>query len=155
MVKTEKRKPHLNFRKVWEDNDMSEIVIRAHDEDNTFVIRVYAGHEQIKEVFAQLDAFKKQIHGGIIDVTFGSFGPEYAYGAFLGRFHFASDQRGLILISLRMQSTYFDFGRKNVASEAEMYLTTEPALLDDFIRSFSHLDEGNNTESELECVERS
>jgi hypothetical protein len=146
--------PFLSFQKIWEDNDIIELVVTVHDGKSTFSINVYAGHDQVKEVFDKLEVFKSQIRGGLIDVAFGEFGPEFAYGAFHARLHFANDQRGRILISLRMQSTFFDFGQKNVASEAEMYLVTEPGLLDDFIRSFSHLDEGSRTKAELECVGR-
>ncbi len=48
---------------------------------------------------------------------------------------------------------FFDFGHKNIASEAGLYLVTEPGLLDDFIRDFSHLDEEIGTERQLECID--
>jgi hypothetical protein len=153
-IKTAQEKPYLWLKKVWADDDIIELVILANDGGNTFSINVYAGHAEVKELYGKLNTFRTQIHGGIIDVTLGSFGPEYAYGAFQGRFHFARNQRGRVLVSLQMQSTFFDFGQKNVASECKMYLVTEPGLLDDFIRSFSHLDENVGTECRLECVDR-
>lgn len=47
-----------------------------------FANRVYVGFRALADTIADLDAFRTQIHGGILDVRFGEFGCEYANGAF-------------------------------------------------------------------------
>ena len=91
--------------------------------------------------------------GGLCDIKLGGFGQETAYGGFDARFHYANNANGKILITVNMQSDYFDFGIKKVASEAKMYLITEPGLLDNFIHHLSSL-ENKNEKIELECVEK-
>jgi hypothetical protein len=52
-----------------------------------------------------------------------------------------------------MQSDYSDFGRKNVASEATLYLISEPSLLDNFIQALRALSDGNCLDVELEAID--
>jgi hypothetical protein len=97
-----------------------------------------------------LEIFKDQIYGGIYDLEFGSFGPEYASGAFHARLQF--QDRGKIFISIKAQSKYEDFGKKNIASEATLYLVTEPSMLDNFIVSLKTLNNGNADSAHLEIA---
>lgn len=130
----------ISFLRMWADDDMVELRIEANDGTSTFGIMVYAGHQLLKDTVAGLDRFRHHVHGGIYDLRFGEFGPEYAAGAFHARLHFQSP--GNLYITIAAQSEYFDFGNKHVATESTLYMTTEPALLDDFIRALKALSDG-------------
>ncbi len=67
------------------------------------------------------------------------------------RLHFHDP--GRLLVSVSMQSEYSDFGKKNVASEAKLYLISEPALLDSFAHSLRALSNSHRIDAELEGVD--
>ena len=108
------------------------------------------GHQDLADVIAGLNSFKNEVHGGIYDFHLGSFGPEYAGGAFHARLHFQS--RGKIFVTARGQSEFQDFGIKTVANEATLYLQTEPALLDNFIAELGALRAGKREDANLEGI---
>jgi hypothetical protein len=143
--------PKLAFRKIWQDDDMVELRIEACDGSSTFSNKVYVGHQNLRDVIVELNRFKDQIYGGLYELRFGEFGPEYASGAFHARLHF--HDRGKVLISVHMQSEYSDFGRKNVASEANLYVISEPSLLDSFIQSLRAISGGHREDAELEGID--
>ena len=140
----------LEFTKVWIDDDMMELSIVVCDGTSTFANKVYVGHQFLREAIVELHAFKGKVYGGIHDLRFGEFGPEYGAGAFHARMHF--HERGKLLLTVTMQSRYFDFGKKNVSSEATLYLISEPALLDNFIQSLQAVSEGQHTTAEVEGI---
>jgi hypothetical protein len=140
----------INFENIWHDEDMYELKISSSDGVSTFVHDVYVGYSTFDETIAGLESFKSQIYGGIYDLKFGSFGPEYASGAFHARFQF--QKLGKIHITIKCQSDFQDFGKKNVASEASLYLVTEPSLLDNFIRSIKSLNNGKSKNAYLEII---
>ena len=144
-------KPKLGFTKIWQDDDMMELRIHACDGTSTFSNKVYVGHQNLRNVIRELNTFKDHIYGGIYDLRFGEFGPEYASGALHARLQF--HDRGKLLISAYMQSDYSDFGQKNVASEANLYLISEPSLLDNFIQALRALSDGNCVDVELDAVD--
>jgi len=80
----------------------------------------------------------------------GHFGHEFANGGFHARFHFHGV--GQLLISTYQQSEFEDFSKNKVASEAKMYLKTEPVLLDNFILELKLLNSGINNEATLFCI---
>ena len=129
---------------------MVELSIEACDGTSTFSNKVYVGHQNLRDVIASLSKVKEQICGGLYELRLGEFGPEYASGAFHARLHF---HRGKILISVHLQSEYSDFGRKNVASEANLYVISEPSLLDSFIQSLRAISEGHREDAELEGID--
>ena len=143
-------KPSICFKNIWFDDDMVELSIIANDGNSKFENKVYVGYQQLKDTSQSLNTFKRQVCGGILNLEFGAFGPEYASGAFYAHLHF--QERGKIYISVKMQSEFFDFGKKNIASEASLYLISEPALLDNFINKFKSLKDIGNS-AILECVE--
>lgn len=49
--------------------------------DAGFAINAYVGRIDFREVLENLRRFAKQIYGGLCEVRFGEFGPEYANGA--------------------------------------------------------------------------
>lgn len=140
----------IKFENIWHDEDMYEFRISSSDGIATFVHNVYVGYGAFDETISGLDVFKNQIHGGIYDLEFGSFGPEYASGAFHARLQF--QDRGKIFISIKAQSGYEDFGKKNVASEAMLYLVIEPSMLDNFIVKLKTLNNGNADSAHLEIA---
>lgn len=86
---------------------MMELRIHACDGTSTFSNKVYVGHQNLRNVVRELNTFKDHIYGGIYDLRFGDFGPEYASGALHARLQF--HDRGKLLISAHMQSDYSDF----------------------------------------------
>jgi hypothetical protein len=143
-------KSGIKFENIWHDEDMYELRISSSDGISTFVHDVYVGYGTFDETISGLDIFKNQIHGGIYDLEFGSFGPEYASGAFHARLQF--QDKGKIYISIKSQSEFEDFGKKNIASEATLYLVTEPSMLDNFIVSLKTLNNGNADSANLEIA---
>jgi len=140
----------IRIRKVWFDDDVVELQIDVSDGTSSFSNRVYVGHGQLAETVTQLDAFRGHLYGGLIDVRFGEFGPEYANGAFHGRFHFPKP--GRLFITSRQESDHSDFGKKTVASCATLYLQSEPGLLDRFVGELKSLSSRTRDDASLEAV---
>jgi hypothetical protein len=141
--------PGIHLNKVWFDNDVVQLRIESSDGASLFANEVYAAHD-LNGLVEGLSTFKHQVHGGIYDVALGSFGPELAGGAFHARLHFQS--RGKIFVTVRGQSDFQEFGIKTVASEATLYLRTEPALLDNFIAELDALRSGKRDDAHLEAT---
>lgn len=99
-----------------------------------------------------LETFKDHVHGGIYDLRFGEFGPEFGSGAFHARLHF--QKLGRIFITAKAQSDFSDFGLKQVASEATLYLVSLPSQLDDFIRALRAVSKGQRDDAEFEAETR-
>jgi hypothetical protein len=123
--------PGIRITRVWSDDDMLEVAIEVADRMSRFVNRVYVGYRDLADTIDKLEEFKAHVHGGLIDVRFGEFGPEYGGGAFHARLHFL--EPGRLFITCRQESNFSPFGKKTVASCATIYLCSEPALLDRFI----------------------
>jgi hypothetical protein len=140
----------IRIARIWSDDDMVEFQIEVADDMSRFANRVYVGFRDLADTIVNLDAFKTQIYGGLLDVRFGEFGCEYANGAFHARFHFAKP--GRLFITCRQESDFTEFGKKTVASCATMYLCSEPALLDRFIDEFKRLPTTTDGEARLEAV---
>jgi hypothetical protein len=143
-------KPSISFAKIWFDDDLVELKIQVSNGHSVFVNEVYVGHQQLADTVVDLDRFKNHVHGGIFDMAFGAFGPEYAHGAFHARLHF--QQRGILFVTAKSQSDFVDFGKKNVASEATLYLRSEPALLDNFIDELRQMSGGKRGEAQLAAI---
>lgn len=143
-------KPGISFTKIWFDDDIVELRIQVSDGQSTFVNEVYVGHQQLTDLVVDLNRFRTHVHGGIYDMAFGSFGPEYAHGALHARLHFQG--RGILFVTVKSQTDFRDFGKKNVASEATLYLRTEPALLDNFIEALKGLSDGKREDAALETI---
>jgi len=141
-------KPGITFEKIWFDDDIVELRISSSDGTSLFANKVYAAHQVIDDLIVGLNTFKDQVYGGIYDIRFGEFGPEYASGAFQARLHF--QDRGKIYVTVNAQSEFEDFGRNNVASEATLYLISEPALLNNCIAELRALKSGERNDARLE-----
>jgi len=127
----------IRISRVWSDHDVVELSVEVSDGISSFSNRAYVGRLALGQIASNLEGFKNQIHGGILDVRVGEFGPEYASGAFHGRFHFTG--AGRLHITCEQESDFTEFGKKNVASRATMYLRSEPALLDRFVEEMRAL----------------
>jgi hypothetical protein len=138
----------IAFEKIWFDNDMVELCIHSSDGMSFFANKVYAAHQTIDDLIGGLDTFKNQVYGGIYDILLGQFGPEYASGAFQARLHF--QDRGKIYVTVNALSEFEKFGIKNVASEAVLYIISEPALLDNFITELKEIKVGRRNDARLE-----
>lgn len=139
-------KPILHFKKIWSDEDLVELEIRVSNGDSSFSNKAYVGHEELKKVAGELNAFRLQVHGGIYDLDLGWFGPEYANGAFLARFHF---HNGKVYISTQQESEFFDFSKTKVSNRANMHLITVAGALDEFVKSWQALSVGKVQEASL------
>jgi hypothetical protein len=140
----------IRFRKVWFDDDMVELQIDVSDGVSSFSNRVYVGHGHLADTVAQLDGFSGLLYGGLFDLRFGEFGPEYANGAFHARLHFPKP--GRLHITSRQESDYSDFAKKTVASCATLYLQSEPVLLDRFVAELKGVSSRTRDDAWLEAV---
>lgn len=140
----------IHLTKVWFDNDVVELRIDVSDGNSLFSNQVYVGYSMLANVTAELDVFKDHVYGGVLDIRLGEFGPEYANGAFYARLHFAKP--GKLYITCRQQSEFKDFSLTKAASEATLYLETEPALLDNFISDLRSLYTGQCEKASLEVI---
>jgi hypothetical protein len=135
--------------KTMSDEDMVGLSISVFDGRSLFTNEVYVGHRQLKEAVAGLHRFKDQVRGGIYDITLGQFGPEYGHGGFHARLHF---QDGQLYLTVRTQAAFHEFGVKQVAAEATLYVRSEPAQLDDFARAIRAISDGQRDDATLECL---
>jgi hypothetical protein len=143
-------KPGIYLKKTWFDEDVIELKIDSSDGNSLFSNKVYVGHQEMDDLIAGLSNFRNHVHGGIYNIQFGEFGPEYANGAFHARLHF--QKPGKIYVTLNAQLEFEEFGIKNVASEATLYLVSEPILLDNFIDELKALNAGLRDEAKLEAA---
>jgi hypothetical protein len=137
----------ITLRKIWNDDDIVELTVEVSDGRSMFSNNVYVGTNSIEELVKNLTAFRERVYGGLYDIRFGEFGPEYANGAFQARLHFHGP--GRLFISTQQQSVFEEFSKMPVASEAKMYLKTEPILLDNFISELKALSSGASNEASL------
>ena len=140
----------INFSRIWFDDDVVQLKIESSDGKSVFCNEVYVGHQDLDDLIAGLSTFRNHVHGGLFDIVLGSFGPEYAGGAFHARLHFLS--LGKIVVTVRAQSDFQEFGIKTVASEANLYLRTEPVLLDNFISELRALKSGKRDDANVQAV---
>jgi hypothetical protein len=143
-------KPGIRFTKLSSDEDMLRLNIEICDGRSLFTTDVYVGHTFLADIVLGLHKFKDQIHGGLFNLRFGEFGPEYALGALDVRMHFRKGARLFLRVSA--ESQFSPFGDREAASEATLYLMSEPVLLDNFIPAFRMLSEGSVDHAELEVV---
>ncbi len=143
-------KPKIKNSNIWADDHMFELEIETSSEFSKFSTKVYAGYQDIDKIIEELDIFKNQIHGGIYDLSFGEFGPEYGSGAFTIRFQFQDN--GKLNLTIKSQTEFYSFGKKEIADEATMYLKTEPSLLDNFVSGIKSISKNVGNEVELICI---
>ena len=140
----------ISLTKIWSDDDLIELRIIVADEGSSFSNTVYVSQVALQTLAKELTIFKDHIHGGIKDIRLGEFGPEYANGAFHARLHFKGP--GKLFISTHQQSDFSDFSMGKVASEAKMFLASEPVLLDNFLPQLRGLASGARRDASLECA---
>jgi hypothetical protein len=140
----------ITLVKIWSDADVIEARITTSDGSSSFTSEVYIGHPSLKEAVTDLTTFKEHVHGGLLDLRFGEFGPEYAGGAFHARLHFPKP--GWLYVTCRQQSGFEDFTLTKVASEATLYLKTETALLDRFLEELRDVSIQKQDEAYLEAI---
>jgi hypothetical protein len=140
----------ISLAKIWSDADMIQARITTSDGISSFTSDIYIGHSALEEAVTDLTTFKTRIHGGLLDLRFGEFGPEYAAGAFHARLHFPKP--GRLYVTCRQQSAFDDFTLTKVASDATLYLRTEPVLLDRFIEELGGVSTGKRDDAYFEAI---
>lgn len=154
MVEDQKQmKPSIVLKKIWEDDEMVELTISMTDGKSLFQCDVYVGHQTMAETVKNLNVFKDHVYGGLYDLEFGAFGPEYASGAFHARFEFHRSGNGKLSMTTKAESDWNDFTHTKVASNATLYLRTEPALFDNWLSALNGLKNGTSHEAVLECIQ--
>ena len=143
-------KSGIRFTKLWSDDDMLSLQVEISDGRSLFTMDVYVGHKKLADTVSGLHRFKDQIFGGLFNLRFGEFGPEYASGALDVRMHFR--QGAKLFVRVLAQSRFSRFEDREIASEATLYLISEPVLLDNFIPALRMLSEGSVDEAELEAM---
>ena len=144
-------KPQIHLKKIWFDNDVIQLKVEVCDGISSFCNMVYIGMRSLGALIEELETFRKAIHGGICDVKFGNFGPEYGGGGFEARLHFYAPGHGKLYISTHQQSEYSSFKDTKVANEARFHLKTEAIQLDNFLAELKVLDAGNSKEAHMQC----
>ena len=142
--------PGIYLQKIGFDEDVVELRIESSDGNSLFSNTVYVGHQELNDLIAGLNTFRDHICVGIYNIQFGAFGPEYDNEAFHARLH--CQKPGKIYVTVNTQSEFKEFGIKKVASEATLYFTTEPILLDNFIAELRALRTGLKEEAKLEAA---
>ncbi len=144
------KQPHIAISRTWSDDDVLRLTFHVCDGSSHFVNDAFASLDWGSSAAAALRTFGSHVHGGLFNLEAGSGGPEYASGAFRARFHFFKPTD--LLISTAQQGDYIPFKTYEVATEAKMFLRTEPGLLDRFITALPTLDRNDGAEAVLECV---
>lgn len=96
--------PGIRFMKLWSDEDMLDLKVEVCDGNSLFTTDIYVGHKHLAETVAELHKFKDHIHGGLFNLRFGEFGPEYASGTLDVRMHFRT--RGKLLLGASAESRF-------------------------------------------------
>lgn len=144
-------KAKIQFTRLWFDDDVIELQIKVNDGRSSFINTTYTCPSEMQETLVELRCFKENICSADITLKFGTVGPEFANGAFQAIIN--GHPSGKIYISTYQQSNHFEFLNENVASEARLFLRTEPALLDSFVAEFTILCTAKGDQAILECVE--
>jgi hypothetical protein len=142
--------PQVRIEKIWSDDDTLELRFEVCDGRSLFSCDTYVARSWPKETVDALNVFREHIHGGIYDLKAGEFGVEYANGAVMARLHFRIP--GSLYISAHLQSDFSEYKGSQVASEAKLYLHTEPILLDRFIEQLNALALGTRNDASLACA---
>ena len=145
----EKLKKQIVFKKIYENEHMLEFKVTVCDGYSLFSIDVYVSLDYIEELIEALNLLKLQNFSGIYDIKMGKIGYEYAGGIFHARLHY--EQRDVLYISTFQQSDFSEFKKTEVASEAKMYLISNPVFIDDFIKQLHELKSYNVDEVILNC----
>ena len=132
--------PGIVLTQIWSDDDTVELRAEASDGTSAFTCQTYVGHQRLADDARSLDAFRHHVHGSVLDLCFGAFGPEFAGGAFHARLHFAKP--GRLFVSVHQQSGFAPFALGDRASEARLHFTSEPDQLDRFVSDLRGLSEG-------------
>lgn len=142
--------PQVHIEKIWNDEDVLELRFEVCDGRSLFSCDTYVATSWPKDTVAALNVFREHVHGGIFDLEAGEFGIEYAKGAVRARLHFQAP--GSLYISAELQSDFAEYKGSQVASEAKLYLRTEPIQLDYFIEELNALALGTRNDANLACA---
>jgi hypothetical protein len=134
----------------WSDEDVWQLRLEVSDGASTFVNSAYVSPEWFGDTADALERFGKQVYGGLYDMKAGAAGPEFADGAFVARFHWYKPTEPFI--STWQESGFVEFKGHHVASEANLFLRTEPVLLDRFTAELRAASPGRDSVATLQCI---
>lgn len=144
-------KPYLGIEERWFDEDLREIKIEACDGRSLFSCDAYVALSWPQETADDLINFRTHIPGGLYDLRAGDFGIEHGNGAMHARLHFRPP--GTLYISAHLQSEFREYKGTKVASEARLYLYSEPVLLDRFIDELRAFGQGTRSDATLMAID--
>ena len=143
--------PRIAIKRTWADEDVALLSFEVCDGRSIFVNEAYVALDWGSSTAKALNTFAHQVHGGLFDLEAGDEGSEYASGAFRARFHYWRPTA--LLIATWQQGEFFAFKGSEVASEAKMFLRTEPSLLDRFAEQLPSVDRDGSDEVCLKCFQ--
>jgi len=121
----------IEFQILWVDEGSISMDVSVTNGRSAFATNIVAPLDLLLSQIRRLNAFSKEIYGGIYDLTLGNFGEEFAYGGFTARLHFT--EPGVLSIACFLETEYFIFGKRRVADNARIYLRAEVNSLDTFV----------------------
>ncbi|MDQ1813065.1 hypothetical protein RBA41_07075 [Massilia sp. CCM 9210] len=135
--------PGIKFVRLEPNSQEFELHVTVATELASFTTQMYVSNAIISRLGDGLENLIER--RSVFDFEIGRFGPEYAGGALRLRFNGIGSR---YYITANVQSSYADFGKYLVASDANLYFETELMSIDQFIvelRAFSnmHCDEAN------------
>jgi hypothetical protein len=141
---------HIRVSERSRDENLLQLQFEVYDGSSTFINSAYADLDWFGTAADELHRFARQIYGGLYDLDVGMSGPEYADGAIAVRFHWFRPTE--LYVATWQQSSFFEFKGNQVASEASLFLRTQPALLDRFIAELRSAHRQQQEEATLDCI---
>ena len=143
-------RPGITIAKLWEDSELVELRVSVSDGVSEFTNQVYVSHSALARTVEDLDGFKGKLGGGLLDIQFGEFGPDWANGAFHAKFQLLPP--GRTYVTAQQESEFIEFANKLVASRATLHMTSEPGLLDRFIAELRAVSSKASVDARLEGI---
>ena len=137
---------------IWSDQHLLELRFDDCDGRSLFSCDTYVARAWPQQVVDELSAFRAHLGDHPYELRAGTFGPDRANGAASCTLQFRPP--GALLVSVHLQRAFEEFGGARVASEATLYLHTQPVLLDGFIEELRALGRGTRRDAGLECLEQ-
>lgn len=130
----------ISFEKVWIDNgsDLMELKITLSNKTSQFSTKIYSSLNQIEKLETELNNFQTNIHSGEkFEIKVGEFGATYASGAFSANIEVQTT--GKLYITTHIQSEFSERNSKKIADEMYLFMISEPALLQNFVKELAVL----------------
>ena len=118
--------PHLSIELVWEDNDLEELLIAAHNGRYCGTAKVYFGQGAVGDLAESIRGFPKTVSQQ--EIFEGSSGP-------VAKLVFrCTDGVGHPVVIVSLVESVDEGARSSVMNRVELELRFEPYALDEFCR---------------------